>query len=268
MPVVTRSGARQTAPPTILTRPPVPNEQNDNVQPHPLQITTQAADFPQHPGARHLAYRAPSDIPAPLRILPPSHLTQRASPQLASNARQRASALLPPTAARWPGTGPWSNQSRSNIVVQILARPAQVSPRLPARFFANLQPHPEIPDFTRLDIPNAIGKRIFVDSSGALGVMLNASDATNRRPLNIHPDNALPNSEYNRYPMIIQLLGRPCILYGPLWDQDTSRPLSGDQCFLSPEELQERRVYQALARQDLQRYGSPSWLAQDPGTEG
>lgn len=207
--------------------------------------------IPYLPKPSQLPQRAP---PTPTSRAPTPPLRILAPPPRAPPAPRAPPVPRAPPAPRVP---PTSRNSPTSPV------PSPTSSRPPARLFTHLSHQSEQPDFSRLDIPNEHGRSLYVIPSGGLSVRTHRPDATSQASVSINPDGPLPNSQYDKYPMIIQVAGRPCVLYGPLWDKDTSRPMSGDQCFLSDQEREKRRVYRARAHQDLQRYGSPAWLAQD-----
>ena len=276
-------GVGEALPKSILKRPSMESGQDCNTQPWPLRFSDSHKGFPTNPEENHLSHKTPSWIPGLLRIPASSVLTQEVAPKRISEVRLGSPGPLPRSAARWPGTGPLTSASMGNAgkrivhsAAQIPPGPAQTSPRPIARFFGDTPLQTGLPDFSRLDIPNEEGKRLLTTPDGGLAyhefiepyndeqLGKAPSDAIPPQDSKVGPDGRLPNAQHDSYPMIIQLLGRPCILFRPQWDKDTGGLCSGDERYLSFQERQERLVCRIKAREDLQLYGSPIWLAEEP----
>ncbi|KAL9601257.1 MAG: hypothetical protein Q9219_002662 [cf. Caloplaca sp. 3 TL-2023] len=224
--------------------------------------TSTLQDSPAYVSLLNLANQGPTDSPSPRMVIPPRASDRRSSSPHTSQVPPPNP--LHPSAARWPKPPTSATEVRSEAWTRALARRM---PRPPARLFINHLLGPELPDFSRLDIPDGNGRSIFVDSRGELEIRENPVDATIQAAVTTDPEERLPNARYDGYPMVIQVGRRPCVLYGPPWTEDTGSLLSGDPIFLSDQELEERRRCRESARRDIARYFAPAWLAQYPDTD-
>ncbi|KAL8934086.1 MAG: hypothetical protein Q9216_006080 [Gyalolechia sp. 2 TL-2023] len=232
--------------------PTAPRAPSPKVPPPPLRILTPP------PRKSSIPPRVPTP---PLKILTPPRRDSLNPPKVQTPAPKTLS--LPLRTTHTPSEAP---------AAQKASQPPSSAPTVPQRpprplyrLFPNPSHQPEKPNFSRLDIPNEDGRNMFVYPSGQLGLRYYRSNATSQVPVSMSPDQPLQFAQYDKFPMVIQIEGRPCILYGPPWTKDAGKVMSGDESFLSEAERQERKVCRARAHEDLRDYGSPTWLAQDLG---
>ncbi|KAL8705254.1 MAG: hypothetical protein Q9201_001633 [Fulgogasparrea decipioides] len=99
----------------------------------------------------------------------------------------------------------------------------------------------------------------------------------------LDPIQPLPNARAAYFPLRVYFYGKPIMLSEQWWDSrkkirntegqvcwrldEKKAPLSGSSVWLNDEERWERRVQRRAARFDLQRYGSPEWLAEESESE-
>ncbi|KAI4182290.1 MAG: hypothetical protein L6R41_006073 [Letrouitia leprolyta] len=169
---------------------------------------------------------------------------------------QPAPTIVPHTTPHPPSSG-----------AETAARTPRASSSLPIQIFLNVNRNWYLQgqaDFTRLDLPNEIGRWLCVLPSGHLSVMVRHQGMVYQGTRNVvNPDERLPNWQHEGYPMVVQIGGVPCILHGPHWEMDMSKPLSGDESYLGVDERAERDILRARACRDMEQYGSPAWLTQD-----
>ncbi|KAL8896413.1 MAG: hypothetical protein Q9207_007719 [Kuettlingeria erythrocarpa] len=271
----------------ILARPPVPESLRPGHQPKVGRDVDIANLDQTPPPPRHsVAWpQAPAVASGPVP-----------SPDNTWAERMRAARQLPehhPTDTRWPGapfipTRVQPRPPRQYISSQPQAPPNNLPPPLipirPASIpkpkraayvlpMVPLRPS-DLPSYTRLDIPNEKGLSTTVGDNQQLIVNLDPSQAIQPGPLATAPDEPLPNSQYNRFPMVLNISGRDIALMQPFWDirlastGRLSKPISGDSWYLNPREREQRQLDQVRARHDLRNYGSPQWLAMDLESQG
>ncbi|KAI4173838.1 MAG: hypothetical protein LQ346_008333 [Caloplaca aetnensis] len=277
------------APIRILARPPVPESLRPGHQPNVgRDVNIANLDQTPPPPRRSLAWpQAPVVASGSV-----------SSPNDTWAQRMRTARQLPehhPTDTRWPGAPfiptrvlprpprqPISSQSQAppnNLpppLIPVRAQPASI-PKLKRAAYVlptvPLRPS-DLPSFTRLDIPDEKGLSTTVGDNQQLIVHLDPSQATQPGPLTTAPDEPLPNSQYNRFPMVLNISGRDIALMQPFWDDRVastgrlSKPISGDSWYLNPREREQRQLNRVRARHDMRNYGSPEWLAMDSESDG
>ncbi len=272
----------------ILARPPVPESLRPGHQPNVgRDVDIANLDQAPPPPGRPVAWpqapvEASGSVPSPDNTL--AELIMRAERQLPEHH---------PTDTRWPGapfipTRVQPTPPRQHISSQPLAPPNNLpAPLIPIRPASipkfkraayrlptvPLRPS-DLPSYTRLDIPNEKGLSTTVGDNQQLIVNLDPSQAIQPGPLATAPDEPLPNAQYSRFPMVLNISGQNIALMQPFWDDRNtsdgrlSKPISGDPWYLNPREREQRQLDQVRARHDLRNYGSPEWLARDLESDG
>ncbi|KAL8647256.1 MAG: hypothetical protein Q9210_005666 [Variospora velana] len=199
----------------------------------------------------NLSLRFPT--PLPLQILP---VIQEVYLNTRRPRGPLSAVILPQLAERWPGAIPLATLGRGRRRRDRLSRRLATSL---GHLYVNIPVDINVPNFARLDIPNAEGRSITINVRGRLEAK---SEETSIPTLVASSQPPPPNAPYDSYPMIISLLRRPCVLHAPWWDSDTG-PQPGHTYPLTQAESQEHRTQRAEALRDLRQYGSPDWLVRE-----
>ncbi|KAL8830405.1 MAG: hypothetical protein Q9170_005742 [Blastenia crenularia] len=232
------------------------NNNNNPIPPPPFPPISQATTPPQHPPRTQGQNARPKPSPTP-----PASNTNPPLQQKPQTSQQPPQTPLPNRAAIQPAINPQTRIHKRKT----LPRKSHITLSPPVRIYRNLTLLPFLPNFSRLDIPSLHSKTLSITNTGGLAI-LPTSNAQN--PVRDSTNASLPNAQYNSFPMIMQINGDICILYGPHWDSSRAKPKSGGAWFLSETEREERRKCRVEARRCLEGYGSPEWLGQDPNCEG